>query len=483
MANLLEKIFGDTNVKELKKLKAIVDSINDRESDIEKLEDQQIKQKFSDFKKLFKELDNQSLEVELNSKLPEVFALVREASKRVLGMRHFDVQLIGGIVLHQGKIAEMKTGEGKTLVATLPLILNSLAGRGAHLVTPNDYLAKVGANWNGPLYDFLGLSVAVIGQQGASWRYDSAGANDDSDWPNLVSCGRQDAYAADITYGTNNEFGFDYLRDNMALSVDRLVQRTLSYAIIDEVDSILIDEARTPLIISAPAAESATLYSDFADFVKQLKEGEDYEVDEKDRNVKISEPGIKKMEQVLGVENIYSEKTVQYVHHLEEALKAKALYIKDKAYVVKDGEVIIVDEFTGRMMPGRRYSEGLHQAIEAKEGVEIRQESRTMATITFQNLFRMYDKLAGMTGTAATEAEEFAKIYELDVVEIPTNRPVARIDEADVIYKTEQGKLKSIVEEVKERSKAGQPVLIGTVSIEKSEQISQFFKKVGIRQY
>ncbi len=357
-------------------------------------------------------------------------------------------------------------------------------------MTPNDYLAKVGAHWMGELYAWLGLSVGVIGQQGQSWRYAPVGSTNpeseqeaaiaDPDWPHLKPCSRREAYAADITYGTNNEFGFDYLRDNMALSVDRLVQRDLVFAIVDEVDSILIDEARTPLIISAAAAESAGLYREFAEFTKRLIAGEDYEVNEKDRHVKILEPGIRKMEQALKVENIYSEKTVQYVHHLEEALKAQALYRKDKEYVVKDGEVIIVDEFTGRLMPGRRYSEGLHQAIEAKEGVEIRQESQTMATITFQNLFRLYEKLAGMTGTAATEAEEFAKIYELEVVEIPTHRPVARVDHSDIIYKTEVAKFAAIVADVKRRVERGQPVLVGTASIQRSEVLAELFTRAGI---
>ena len=500
MATFLEKIFGDPNEKELKKLQPTVEEITALEPKFEALSDKEMKSEANRHRtELATVHDDTQRNHLLDDKLVEVFALTREAGKRTLGMRHFDVQMVGGIVLHQGKIAEMRTGEGKTLVATLPLTLNALAGQGAHLVTPNDYLAKVGAHWMGPLYEFLGISVGVIGQQGQSWKYASndavqriddalhthdQAATDaqelDTDWPYLKPCTRKEAYQCDITYGTNNEFGFDYLRDNMALSLDRLAQRPLNFAIVDEVDSILIDEARTPLIISAPAEESAGLYSQFAQFVRQLKPGEDYEVDEKERHVKILEPGIQKMEQALKVENIYSEKTVQYVHHLEEALKAQALYRKDKEYVVKDGEVVIVDEFTGRMMPGRRYSEGLHQAIEAKEGVEVKQESKTLATITFQNLFRMYSKLAGMTGTAATEAEEFAKIYNLDVVEIPTHRSIARTDHSDIIYKTEAAKFNAVVEDVKRRVENGQPVLVGTASIQKSELLSKLFKRAGV---
>lgn len=510
MRKLIEKLLGDQNQKELKKIQPIINQINSLEPEFEKLSDEDLQKKSFAFKEEASTKDGDELKKYLNKILPEAFALVREASKRKLGMRHFDVQLIGGIALHQGKIAEMKTGEGKTLVATLPLYLNALSGKGVHLVTPNDYLAKVGVQLNGPLYSFLGLSVSVIGQQMASWQYtdkpvETEEINDDEskdkkpknkkkskseevgevqqpeDWPNLKLTTRQAAYQADIIYGTNNEFGFDYLRDNMAMSLQGVAQRALYYAIVDEVDSILIDEARTPLIISAPASESADLYARFAQFVRTLKNEEDYEVNEKERFVKILEPGIKKMEKVLGVDNIYSDKTVAYVHHLEEALKAEALFRLDKDYVVKDGEVIIVDEFTGRLMPGRRYSEGLHQAIEAKEGVEVRQESQTLATITFQNLFRMYDKLAGMTGTAATEAEEFLRIYGLDVLAIPTHREVARVDQEDVIYKTEDLKFKAIAEEVKNAVEHNQPVLIGTVSIAKSEQLSDYLRKVGIK--
>lgn len=498
MPSLLEKLLGDPNAKELKRLQPLVDQIEALAPKVENLTDEDIRSRWTALREQASSAPVADQPKVLDQVLPEGFALIREAASRSLGMRHFPVQLLGGIVLHQGKIAEMRTGEGKTLVATLPLALNALTGRGVHLVTPNDYLAKVGAHWMGPLYEFLGLSVAAIGQQGASWLYQSTDERretkdgDDSverqtssvseDWPHLMPCSRQQAYAADITYGTNNEFGFDYLRDNMVLDSRGLVQRGLVFAIVDEVDSILIDEARTPLIISAPAEESGDLYAKFAAFVEQLKPGEDYAVEEKERYVQITEAGIKKMEVALGVTNIYDSKTVAYVHHLEEALKAKALFTRDKDYVVSnEGEVIIVDEFTGRLMHGRRYSEGLHQAIEAKEGVQVRQESRTLATITFQNLFRMYDKLAGMTGTAETEAEELGKIYNIDVVVIPTHRPIQRIDHEDVIYKTEDAKIRAIVTDVQRRLERKQPVLVGTASIEKSEVLSKALKKAGIQ--
>ncbi|MEK7184227.1 MAG: preprotein translocase subunit SecA [Patescibacteria group bacterium] len=487
MASFLKTLFGDLNARELKRLQPLVDATAALEPAIEQLTEAQLQEKMvAARQRIQSTTDDESQAAALNTELPEVFSLVREMAKRKMGMRHFDVQILGGVVLHQGKIAEMKTGEGKTLVATLPLALNALAGRGSHLITPNDYLAKVGAHWMGGVYTSLGLSVGVVGQQSQSWRYSEqsqpvAEGETASDWPHLVPCTRQEAYGCDITYGTNNEFGFDYLRDNMVGHPSQLVQRELHFAIVDEVDSILIDEARTPLIISAPAGESGDLYARFAKIVRTLKVNEDYTVDEKDRFVSTLDSGIKKVEQALGVTNIYSEQTVEYVHQLEEALKAQALYLLDRDYVVKDGEVIIVDEFTGRLMPGRRYSEGLHQAIEAKEGVEVKQESKTLATITFQNLFRMYHKLGGMTGTAATEAEEFSKIYELDVVEIPTHREVQRNDHADVIYKTESAKLDAIVAEVKQRTETGQPVLVGTISIEKSEQLAQLFKKAGVQ--
>ena len=503
MANFLNKLFGDLNLKEVKKLDPIVKKINDLEPSFEVLSDAELKAKTAELKKklddsgLTAETEREDYQKMLEAVLPEAFATVREAAKRVLGQRHYDVQLVGGMVLHQGKIAEMKTGEGKTLVATLPLYLNALLGRGAHLVTVNDYLAKRDGMWMGSVFYALGMTVGIVNQQGVSYRFiseaptvqkDDESNKDDTaeetqnkeDWPNLERCSRQQAYACDITYGTNNEFGFDYLRDHMAMEPAQLVQRGMSFAIVDEVDSILIDEARTPLIISAPAEESAALYQQFAQLAATLKEGEDYEVDEKERAVSISDAGIKKMEQSLGLASIYEAKTVQLVYHLEEALRAQALYKRDKEYVVKDGEVIIVDEFTGRMMPGRRYSEGLHQAIEAKEGVEVQRESDTLATITFQNLFRLYDKLSGMTGTAMTEAEEFAKIYDLDVVEIPTHRPIGRVDSQDLIYKNSVGKYKAIVEEVRERSQNGQPVLLGTISIEMNEDLSRALKKAGV---
>lgn len=503
MRKFLEKLLGDPNAKEIKRLEPLVQAINALEPEFEQLTDQEITQKSLDWKKELTAITDFNIQARrLDDILPEAFALGREAAKRTLGMRHFDVQLIGGIVLYQGKIAEMKTGEGKTLVATLPLYLHALTGRGTHLVTPNDYLAKMGAHWMGPIYALLGITVGVINQQGASWRYqnqESSIKNQElsdktqenlkaeianlksEDWPNLIPCTRREAYECDVTYGTNNEFGFDYLRDHMVYSPEQKVQRELNFAIVDEVDSILIDEARTPLIISAPDQESGEIYAKFAHFVKRLSQNEDYEVNEKERFVKILEPGIKKMEQALGVANIYDTKTIEYVHQLEEALKAKALFQRDRDYVVRNGEVIIVDEFTGRLMPGRRYSEGLHQAIEAKEGVEIRQESKTMATITFQNFFRLYNKLAGMTGTAATEAEEFSKIYNLDVIEIPTHRLVVRKDREDVIYKTEAIKFQAIAEEVKRAIERKQPVLIGTVSIEKSERLSKYLKQNGIK--
>lgn len=405
----------------------------------------------------------------LDELLPEVFALVREAAKRTVGQRHFDVQLLGGIALNQGNIAEMRTGEGKTLVATLPLSLNALVGRGVHLVTVNDYLAKKGVELYGPVYELLGLSVGVITHD-TSFRYEKG---------ELIPVARREAYGCDITYGTNNEFGFDYLRDNMAQDPAQLSQRELFFAIVDEVDSILIDEARTPLIISGPAEESADLYQRFAKLVPRLTEGADYTVDEKDRAVSLTSTGIAKMEQLLGVENIYGEE-VQLAYHLEEALKANLLFKLDKDYVVRDGEVIIIDEFTGRLMPGRRYSEGLHQAIEAKEGVAVQRESVTLATISFQNLFRLYTKLAGMTGTAATEAEEFMKIYGLEVVVIPTHRPMIRQDLPDQIYRSEAGKYKAVVAEVKRRHEAGQPVLIGTISVEKNEALSELLTKAGV---
>ncbi len=476
MLGFLGKIF-DSNEKVIGQLKSTVDKINSLETEYQKLTDNQLKEKTAEFK------DRLAKEETLDDILPEAFAAVREASKRTIGQRHFDVQLIGGIVLHQGKIAEMKTGEGKTLVATLPLYLNALEGKGAHLVTVNDYLARFHCAWMGPIYDKLGLKTAVINHE-SSFLFTPNKRDVDPisiEYENLLPISRKEAYAADITYGTNNEFGFDYLRDNMVQSLEQMVQRDLNYAIVDEVDSILIDEARTPLIISAPAEESASLYRQFAMMVPKLKDKEDYTVDEKMHSVTLTDEGMKKIEGMLGLENIYDTRSIQLVHHLEEALIAHALYKRDKNYVVKDGEVIIVDEFTGRLMPGRRYSEGLHQAIEAKEGVEVQRESDTLATISFQNLFRMYKKLAGMTGTAETEAEEFYKIYKLDVVIIPTNKSMVRKDLQDQIYKSEDAKFNAVALEIQKRSEAGQPVLVGTISIEKSEKLSRMLKRTGVK--
>lgn len=497
---IFEKIFGDPNEKELSKLRPLVDEINHLEKLYRKKSNDELAGMTDHFRKQIN--DGKSLD----DILTNAFATVREASRRVLKMRHFDVQLLGGIVLHQGKISEMKTGEGKTLVATLPLYLNALSGKGVHLVTVNDYLAKRDAVWMGHLYNFLGLSVGSI-QHDSAFLYDHEykPSNDkpqetdeekkeneetaDGTVKGLVKVEmdylrpveRKEAYMADITYGTNNEFGFDYLRDNMVPSLDRMVQRELNFAIVDEVDSILIDEARTPLIISAPDSEPTDKYYQFTKLVEQLEEGPDYNVDEKMRAVSLTDEGISKIEKWLGVDNIYVERGIRDVHHIEQALRAHALFKKDKDYVVKDGEVIIVDEFTGRLMYGRRYSDGLHQAIEAKEKVQIQKESITMATITFQNLFRMYNKLSGMTGTALTEAEEFYKIYGLDTIVIPTNRPVIRKDNTDRIYKSEKGKIKAIVKEVRSRQKKGQPVLVGTISVDKNERLGREFEAAGIR--
>ena len=483
---IFDNIFGNLNEREINKINPIIALINDLEQDYEKLSDEDLKAKTAEFKKRIIGVPNsESSNAEnLDGILPEAFAAVREASKRKNGQRHYDVQLIAGVVLHQGKIAEMKTGEGKTLVATLPLYLNALEGKGCHLVTPNDYLSRVGGGWMGPIYHALGITVAVVSHEFSAIydpEFEDETDHGDDHLNHWRPCTRKDAYNADITYGTNNEFGFDYLRDNMATDLSQVVQRPVHYAIVDEVDSILIDEARTPLIISAPAEESASLYAQFAGLVKNLKTEDDYKIDEKEHNVTLTDEGMKKVERMLGLGNIYDAKTVNLVHHLEESLKAHALFKKNKDYVVKDGEIIIVDEFTGRLMQGRRYSEGLHQAIEAKEGVEVKRESDTLATITFQNLFRMYKKLSGMTGTAATEAEEFSKIYNLEVVVIPTNRDLVRIDKEDNIYKTEEAKLHAVIEDVKERNKNGQPVLIGTVSIQKNEFLSRLLKQNGVR--
>ena len=489
--SILTKIFGDPNAKVLKTLQPIVDKINALEPEYEKLPDAALKGKTAEFKNRLEKGES------LDDILSEAFAVVREASKRTTGMRHYDVQLIGGMVLHSGKIAEMRTGEGKTLVATLPIYLNALSGRGAHLITVNDYLAKRDAVWMGQIYVFLGLSVGIVQNQRVSYLYDSSfteslpGAAEGGDAGSyrvesefLRAVSRQEAYRADITYGTNNEFGFDYLRDNMVQDLSEMVMRPgaeMSFGIVDEVDSILIDEARTPLIISAPAERAAEEYYQFAKLVRNLGENEDYNVDEKLRAATLTEAGITKFERWLGIENIYVEGGMRIIHHIEQALKAAVLFKRDKEYVVDGGEIVIIDEFTGRKMPGRRYSEGLHQAIEAKEGVPIQRESQTLATVTFQNLFRMYQKLAGMTGTAITEAEEFASIYNLEVVSIPTNRPDRRIDHPDRIYKLERGKYYAIVEKIKECQAKGQPILVGTISVEKNEQLAGYLDTQGIK--
>ena len=471
---LFSKIFGSYSEKEVKRVMPIVEKINSLEEEISKLSDSNLKGKTAEFKERLKKGET------LDDILPEAFAVVREASKRVLGMRHFDVQLIGGIILHQGRIAEMKTGEGKTLVATLPVYLNALTGKGVHVVTVNDYLAKRDSEWMGKLYKFLGLTVGLV----------IAG---------MDSSKKQQAYAADITYGTNNEYGFDYLRDNMVIYKNQMVQRPLNYAIVDEIDSILIDEARTPLIISGTAEESSILYKQANDFVKRLKpkvlveedvknfdqeednEKYDYIVDLKAKSATLTQKGIKKAEDFFKLENLNDIDNSQIVHHINQALHAHGIMKRDIDYIVKDGEVLIVDEFTGRIMYGRRYSNGLHQAIEAKENVKIANESKTLATITFQNYFRMYDKLAGMTGTAMTEEAEFREIYNLDVISIPTNKPMIRIDNNDIIYKNENAKFRAVVEDIKESHKKGQPVLVGTVSIEKSEKLSNILKREGIK--
>lgn len=470
-------IFGDANAKIVKAMQPLLDRINALEPEYQKLDEAVLKEKTTEFKKRLGQGEN------LDDLLPEAFAAVREASRRILNQRHFDVQLIGGIVLHRGQIAEMKTGEGKTLVATLPLYLNALAGKGVHLITVNDYLARLGAGWMAPVYQALGLSTGVIIHEQA-YVYDPEYQDESQYDPRLQhfrKIPRRDAYACDITYGTNNEFGFDYLRDNMVYTLDQAVQRPLHYAIVDEIDSILIDEARTPLIISAPAEESTDKYFKFAQIVERLTENDDYNVDEKMRAATLTEGGIAKVEKILGLGNIYVAGGVKEVHHLEQALKARVLFKRDKDYVVKDGEIIIVDEFTGRLMPGRRYSEGLHQAIEAKEGVKVQKESQTMATITFQNLFRMYQKLSGMTGTAATEAEEFHKIYKLETIVIPTNKANIRKDANDLIYRTETDKFQAVIRDVKERSSKGQPVLVGTISIEKNEILAELMEREGLK--
>ena len=477
--SILTKIFGDPNEKIIKKLSPIVEQVNNLEQEIATKTDEELKIITAE---LMKNCPSDNYAQYLEDILPRAFALVREASRRKLSQRHYDVQIIGGIILHRGQIAEMKTGEGKTLVATLPLFLNAIANKGAHLITVNDYLAKVGAGWMGSVYNLLGMTVGVI-LHNTAFIYDENYIDDsqfDTRLKHLKPVSRREAYSAHITYGTNNEFGFDYLRDNMAQTPENMVQRDLFYTIVDEVDSILIDEARTPLIISAPAEEATDKYIHFAKLVNQLEENIDYNIDEKMRSAVLTEQGITKMEKWLGVENIYTAGGIREVHHIEQALKAHFIFKKDKDYVVRDNEVIIVDEFTGRLMNGRRYSDGLHQAIEAKEGVEIKRESLTLATITFQNYFRMYEKLSGMTGTAMTEAEEFAKIYNLETISIPTHRLTVRKDDNDLIYIDEQAKFNAIINEIKTRNEKKQPVLIGTISIEKNERLSHALEQKGI---
>ena len=474
----LSKIFGDPQKKILKRLRKQVDVINGLNDKYEKMSDKELQAQTDELKK---RLSKKS--VTLDTILPDAFAVAREAAKRVIGERPYDVQLIGGMVLHEGNVAEMKTGEGKTLVATLPTYLNALEGKGVHVVTVNDYLAQRDAGWMGQVYDFLGLTTGVIINE-ASFVYDKDYDNEHHDDPRmrkLRPVSRKEAYAADITYGTNNEFGFDYLRDNMVNDVDLLRQRELNFAIVDEVDSILIDEARTPLIISAPAAENPDNYYTFAKIAAKLVP-EDYVLDEKRRSVALTDEGVEKVQKLLGIKNLYTPDHVRSVYHMDQALRAQTLFKRDKDYVVtNDGEVIIVDEHTGRLMQGRRYNEGLHQAIEAKEGVPVLEESMTLATISFQNYFRLYNKLSGMTGTAFTEAEEFQQIYSLDVIQIPPNKPVIREDKEDLIFKTEKAKLKAVAEAIKDYHKQGRPVLVGSGSIEKNEQIAKYLEKEGIK--
>lgn len=476
MNTVLKKILGDPQIRTVKRLRKTVRVINGMGDTYKKMSDEQLQEQTV---KLKKRLKKESLD----KILPDAFAVVREAATRTLGQRHFDVQLVGGMVLHEGNVAEMRTGEGKTLVATAPVYLNALTEKGVHVVTVNDYLAQRDAGWMGQVYHFMGLSTAVIVAD-HSYIFDPNYTNEDHEderMKRLKPCTRQEAYAADITYGTNNEFGFDYLRDNMVRETDQLRQRDLHYAIVDEVDSILIDEARTPLIISAPSVTTGSAYAQFAKVTRQLKKEEHFETDEKRKTVILTDEGVEKVEKVLGVKNLYATENIRTIYHLEQALRAHALFKRDKDYVVtNDGEIVIVDEFTGRLLKGRRYNEGLHQAIEAKEGVEVQQESMTLATISFQNYFRLYEKLGGMTGTAQTEAEEFHQIYKLDVVEIPSNRKQARIDRPDRIYRDETAKFKAIVQEIKMLHEKGQPVLIGTVSIEKNELLGNLLNKAGI---
>jgi len=495
--SFLTKIFGDPNEKYLKEIKPLVKKINALEEETEKLTEEEMKEKTENLKERLEKDET------LEDILPEAYALVREAAKRTLDQRHYDVQIMGAITLHRGNVAEMKTGEGKTLTATMPLFLNALTGKGAHLVTVNDYLAKRDTVWMGQIYDYLGLTTGCIGDREA-FLYDSeyeAEVDEEKDKERdelgsfkieedfLRPANRAEVYEADITYGTNNQFGFDYLRDNMATSLEKKVQRGFNYCIIDEIDSVLIDEARTPLIISQPDKKEPKLYQDIANtVVPQLNPGTHYEVHEKERTVTLTEEGVEKVEEILGVDNLYEDKGLDYIHNVEQGLRAQAksretgrpVFEKDTHYVIKNNEVIIVDEFTGRLMPGRRWSGGLHQAIEAKEGLPIKAESKTMARITFQNLFRMYEKLAGMTGTAKTSEEEFDKVYDLRVVQVPTNKPLVRKALEDKVFRTESGKFKAVAREVKKRQEKGQPVLVGTVSIEKNELLGKMFKRAGI---
>ncbi len=467
------KLFGDSNERELKKLRPRVAQINALEPEFQRRSDQELRELTAEFRARLEAGES------LDQLLPEAFAAVREAARRTIGERHYDVQLMGGMVLHQGKIAEMKTGEGKTLVATLPVSLNALSGKGVHVVTVNDYLAKRDTYWIGPVYHTLGITVGCI-QHEAAFVFDPDYDSGDPNWRHIRPVSRREAYQVDVTHGTNHEFGFDYLRDNMVTDISQCVQRELNYAIVDEVDNILIDEARTPLIISGAAEESTQQYYTVAKLIPRLRQDEDYTVELKWRSVSLTEFGIAKLERWLELSNLYDPDHYDLVHHVENALRSHALYQRDRDYVVKDGEVIIVDEFTGRMMFGRRYSEGLHQAIEAKEGVKIQRESITLATITLQNYFRMYHKLAGMTGTAATEAEEFDRIYKLDAVVMPTNKPLIRQEHADPVYKTEEAKFRAVVKEIEELHSQGRPVLVGTASIEKSEELSELLRRRGV---
>lgn len=481
---LFTGLFGNTTAAFLKRTRPIVAKITSLEDELKALPDTAFPDKTQALK------DRLAKGETLDALLPEAFALVREAARRTLGQRHYDVQLSGGIALHEGNIAEMRTGEGKTLVATLPVYLNALTGKGVHVVTVNDYLARRDGVWMGQIYDFLGLSLGVVNSQNVSFLYDPTHTEKDEErdgvgvykvvYDFLRPSSRREAYAADITYGTNNEYGFDYLRDNLAHRAEELVQRGHNYAVIDEIDSILIDEARTPLIISTEAGESESFYRQFAEISEKLSVEEDYTVDEKRKAIQLTDSGISKAESLLGIANIYTEKGIKYVHHLETAVRAKALFIRDRDYVVREGEVIIVDPFTGRMQPGRRWNEGLHQAVEAKEGARIQKESRTAASITFQNYFRFYTKLSGMTGTGKTSDEEFRKVYGLEVIVIPTHRKIQRIDRNDLIFQTEKGKWKAIAKAVKERYEKGQPVLIGTISIERNELLSAYLREAGV---